>query len=346
MSHGEPVTSGGEANPLLVEVTRGDMVESRHRASFAVCDMEGNVHLCAGDIEGAVYARSALKPIQAIALVESGAADAFELSDAEVALACASHNGEPRHVEAVAQWLARIGLGETDLECAAHLPYHEASAMALIRAGEAPTQLHNNCSGKHTGFLTVARHLGHDTKGYIRLEHPVQQTIFGIVESMTGLDLAGAPKGIDGCGIPVIGVPLGNLALAMARFADPSDQPDRRQRAVARISRAMAAEPFMVAGSGGFCTEAIMASGGRALVKTGAEGFYCGAIPEQGLGIALKIDDGATRAAQNLMARLLRHLGVLDDNALALMTAPLEHPVFNRAQRKVGVVRRPADCAF
>jgi L-asparaginase II len=333
-------------NPVAVEVTRGDMVESRHRAAYAVCDGEGRVVLSSGDYRRPVYARSALKPIQAIALVETGAAEAFGLGDPEVAVACASHAGEPRHVETVAAWLAKMGLGEADLECGAHLPFHEASAVGLLRAGEEPSQLHNNCSGKHTGFLCVARHLGYETKGYIRLDHPVQQRILGILESMTGLDLSDAARGIDGCGIPVIGIPLGNLALAMARFADPYDQPEARQAAVGRIARAMAAEPFMVSGSGRFCTEVMQTTDGRALVKTGAEGVYCGALPEAGLGIALKVDDGATRAAENLMARLLHRLDALDEKSLARLSAPLEPPLFNRAGRKVGTVHRAADSPF
>jgi L-asparaginase II len=246
----------------------------------------------------------------------------------------------------VAAWLATLGLGEPDLECGPQLPSHEASAVQLLRAGEEPSQLHNNCSGKHSGFLSVAKHLDTATKGYIRLDHPVQQRVLGILESMTGLDLSEAAKGIDGCGIPVIGIPLGNLALAMARFADPYDQPEARQAAVHRIARAMAAEPFMVAGSGRFCTDVMQATEGRALVKTGAEGVYCGALPDAGLGIALKVDDGATRAAENLMARLLHRLGALDKAALGRLSAPLERPLFNRAGREIGALRRAADCPF
>ena len=153
----------GAANPVLVEVTRGDMVESRHRAAFAVADPRGRVVASAGDIERPVYARSAIKALQAIPLVESGAAEAFGLSDAEIALACASHHGEPRHVETVTAWLARIGCSLEDLECGAHPPTHAASHRALMAAGEEPGAVHNNCSGKHAGFLTLARHLNAPT---------------------------------------------------------------------------------------------------------------------------------------------------------------------------------------
>ena len=329
-------------NPVLVEVTRGDMVESRHRAAVAVVDAGGAVVLVAGNIEAPVYARSALKPLQALPLLETGAAEAFAVTDAEVALACASHSGEARHVTAVERWLPRIGCSLGDLECGSHAPFDEAAQQALLRSGAEPSPAHNNCSGKHTGFLTVARHLGVPTKGYIRYEHLVQQRILGVLEAMTGLDLGAAPRGIDGCGIPVIGLPLGNLALGLARLADPHDQPEARQAACARICAAMAAEPAMVAGTGRFCTRVIAATGGRALIKTGAEGVYCGALPELGLGLALKVDDGAGRAAEALVARLLHHLGALGPAAEQV----LEQPIHNRAGVRVGELRRPADAPF
>lgn len=333
------MSGDGEANPLLVEVTRGTTVESRHRAAFAVADTSGRVVLHAGDIERPVYPRSAIKPLQALVLVETGAAEAHGLGDAEIALACASHGGEPRHVETVAAWLERIGCSPDDLECGPQVPSEESAAVALYRSGEAPGRIHNNCSGKHTGFLTAARHLGHPTRGYIRFEHPVQQSILGIMESMTGCELGAAPRGIDGCGIPTIGVPLGNLALAMARLADPADQPERRQAAAARIRRAMAAEPFMVAGTGRFCTAVMEVLRERALIKTGAEGVYCAALPELGLGVALKVDDGAGRAAEVLMGQLLRRLDVIGEAEAKRLAATLEPPILNRAGVEVGRIR-------
>lgn len=346
MTTEHPASRPDDPNPILVEVTRGDMVESRHRASFAVSDAGGRIVLAAGNVERPIYARSAIKPLQAIALVESGAAEAFELGNREIALACASHNGEPRHVETVLDWLRRIGCDLDDLECGAHLPGNEAAMIKLLQANRNATPAHNNCSGKHSGFLSVARHLDIPTEGYIRYEHPVQQRVLGILETMTGLDLGEAPRGIDGCGIPVIGIPLGNLALAMARFADPADQPEARQAAIARIREAMAAEPFMVAGSARFCTQVIEISGGKALVKTGAEGVFCAALPDLGLGVALKVDDGAARAAEQLMGRLLRRLEVIDDDTARELDKVFEPDILNRAGLAVGKVRRPADCPF
>jgi L-asparaginase II len=326
-------------NPLLVEVTRGAMVESRHRAAFAVADTDGRIVMSAGDFERPVYARSAIKPLQALPLLESGAADAYALSHAEIALACASHSGEARHVETVLAWLKRIDCTVADLECGTHLPGNDTAMEALLRGQQNATPAHNNCSGKHTGFLTLVRHLGIKTKGYITFQHAVQQRILGVLETMTGLDLGAAPRGIDGCGIPVIAIPLGNLALAFARLTDPRDQPEARQAACERVCAAMAAEPFMVAGSGRYCTRVITATGGEALIKTGAEGVYCGALPKSGLGIAVKVDDGAGRAAEVLMGHLLHRLGILDDSHAELLT----QPVHNRAGVRVGEVRIAAD---
>ena len=327
---------------MEIEVTRGAMVESRHRVRYAVCDTEGRVLRHGGDPEQAIYPRSAIKPLQSLALVESGAAEAFGLGDAEIALACASHGGEPRHIETVAAWLERIGCGVEDLECGPHLPGHEPSALSLTRRGETPSAIHNNCSGKHSGFLTVARHLGVPTEGYSRYEHPVQQRVLGILESLAGLDLGPAPRGIDGCGIPVVGMPLGNVALAFARFADPGDQPEARQAACARVCAAMAAEPFMVAGSGRFCSEVMAATAGRVLVKTGAEGVFCAALPDRGLGLAVKAEDGAGRAAECAMAGLLRELGAFDAGAERALAARFEHPLRNWAGTEVGAVRPAA----
>lgn len=330
------------ANPVLVEVTRGTLVESRHRGSAVVVDIAGKVAARWGDQSARIYPRSAVKPLQAIPLVESGAADAAGLGDEEIAVACASHGGEPRHTGIVAAWLERIGLAVGDLECGAHWPSHEESAHALAAKGEPPTALHNNCSGKHTGFLGTARHRGEATRGYVRFDHPVQQRLLGTLEAMCGLELGDAPRGIDGCAIPTIAVPLENLAFAMARFGAPDDLPAERAAACRRIAAAIAAEPFMIAGSGRYCTEIVAATGGRAIVKTGAEGVFCAALPEYGLGVALKCDDGAGRAAEVMMSAVLRHVGVIDEALEAKLATRLTIPVTNRSGAHVGDVRPAA----
>jgi len=335
-------TGAAGANPILAEVTRGATVESRHRGSAVIVDTGGKVVARWGDHTRPVYPRSAIKPLQALPLIESGAADAFGLANSEIALACASHGGEPRHTEAVERWLRRIGLGVADLECGPQWPNHDDSAYALARADETPTALHNNCSGKHAGFLTTAVHNGEETKGYVRLEHPVQQRILGTLEAMCGIGLGDASRGIDGCGIPTIAVPLENLAWGMARFGAPDDLAPARAAACRRIAAAMAAEPFMVAGTGRYCTAVMRATGGAALVKTGAEGVFCAAFPEYGLGAALKCDDGAKRAAEVMMSALLRHVGVLTEKMEAALADWITVPVTNRNGVRVGEIRATA----
>lgn len=335
----------GDDAPILVEVTRGAVVESRHRGSALIVDRGGGVHGAWGDIGRPVYARSAIKPLQAIPLVESGAADAFGLGDEELALACASHNGEPGHVERVAAWLARIGLSEADLECGTHPPRHEGSAQALVCRHEHPSALHNNCSGKHAGFLTTAVHLGEKTKGYVRYDHPVQQRILGVLEQMTGCGLGTAPWAADGCSIPTIAIPLAGLAFAMAQIADPDDLPEQRRDAVLRIRRAWAARPFLVAGTGRFDTEISLACRGRVMTKVGAEGVFCAALPDYGLGVALKIEDGAERAANTAMAAILKRIGALDDADPEIAGRWLAPPIRTRCGVTVGAVRGVAALA-
>ena len=328
-----------QPNPLLAVATRGPIVESWHRGTAAVADAQGKVVAAWGDVERAVYPRSAIKPLQALALIESGAADAFGLSEAELALACASHSGEPMHTEAVTAWLARIGLGVDDLECGAHAPSYEPAHEALIRAGREPTPVHNNCSGKHSGMLSAARHKGEPTRGYIQPDHPAQRRWIGTVGEMCGVDLARAPMGIDGCSIPTLAIPIVAMARGMARLADPRRLHAERAAACRRVLAATAARPEMVAGTGRFGTVVMEGTGGRLLVKGGAEGVYCAAVPGMGLGIAVKIDDGAARAAEAALAAILRHLGALDAaswRALAAFCAPTLH---NRNGIAVGDVR-------
>jgi L-asparaginase II len=327
------------ANPVLVEVTRGPRVESRHRGAAAVADTGGKLVAAWGQVEEAVYPRSAIKPLQALAVIETGAAEAFAMSESEIALACASHSGQPIHTEAVAAWLARIGLGVGDLECGAHPPSHPPSAAALIRAGLAPSAAHNNCSGKHTSMLTAARHRGERLRGYIMADHPVQQRWLATVGEICGTDLSRAPMGIDGCSIPTVAIPLTAMARGMARLADPSALSTGRAEACRRIARAMAARPELVAGSGRFSTVVMTGTGGRVLLKEGAEGVYCAALPSLGLGIALKIEDGAGRAAEAAMAAVLRYLGALDEADWGRLSDSLEPGLRNWNGFAVGEIR-------
>jgi len=322
-------------NPILVELTRGDLVESVHRGALAVVDADGTVVASLGDIESPTYSRSSLKPMQAMVLVESGAAEAFGLSDEEVALACASHSGEPMHTTRVAAWLARIGLSEKDLACGAHPSRYEPVAEAMIRAGEKPTRLHNNCSGKHTGFLTVARHWDVATEGYERIDHPVQRAVAAVLKDLSGA--ADLPYGIDGCAAPNFATSLTEFARAAARMASGKGLAKPRADAAKRILGAMIKHPELMSGTGRACATLIRASEGTAAVKTGAEGFFGGWIPGRGLGIAIKIDDGAGRASETAIAAVLDKLGLLGASAKAMLRAP----VLNTRGTTVGE-RRPA----
>jgi L-asparaginase II len=328
------------ANPVLVELTRGERVESWHRGAVAIADASGRLVWSAGDVERPVFARSALKMLQAIPLVETGAADVFGVSDRELALACASHSGEAFHVDTVAGWLERIDCDETCLACGAHMPNNEAASRALIREGAAPTRLHNNCSGKHTGFLTVARKLGVDIAGYERPDHPVQRQALGAIAEMCGLDAASMPIGIDGCTAPAAATPLQSLATAMARIADPSGLAPARAEAARRLCAAVKANPLYVAGTGRVCTTLIEAAGGAATVKTGAEGAFVAVLGELGLGIALKIDDGAGRGAETTIAAVLAALGVVDGASPAI-AALADAKVLETTGRTAGA-RRPS----
>lgn len=326
------------ANPVLIEVLRGGVVESRHRGAFVVIDAAGDVVAAAGDIERPVFPRSSMKILQAVPLVESGAADAFACTPAELALACASHNGEEIHTKAVAAWLARLELDQDDLACAAHTPYYGPSAEALIRAGQKPCRLHNNCSGKHTGFLALARHLGVPTRGYEDRRHAVQEAAFAATAELADQPVE-MPWGIDGCAAPNPALPLRALALAMARIADTGGLPPLRARSVTRLREAMRANPYLVAGAGRACTRLMEATLPGTVVKTGAEAAFIGIAPAKGLGFALKIDDGTTRGAETLAANLLDRLGLIEAagrDGIADLLAP---PITNWGGAVVGGIR-------
>ncbi|HUO91608.1 MAG TPA: asparaginase [Rhizomicrobium sp.] len=326
------------ANPILVEITRGSLVESVHRGAVAIANAAGEIVFSLGDIESPTYPRSSLKPIQALPLIESGAADAFGLGDEEIALACASHSGEPMHTTRVAAWLSRIGCEPSDLACGPHPVRFEPVWEAMVKRGEAPTRVHNNCSGKHTGFLTVARHWDIATKGYEHHDHPVQRAVAAALGELSGIG-SELPWGIDGCAAPNFALPLSAFARAFAKLAAPQTLPTGRAKAAQRIVRAMTAHPELVSGTGRACAIFMRSALGRAAVKTGAEGYFAGIVPGAGLGIALKIDDGAGRASETAMAAVLDKLGLLGDGAAA--RALLTAPVTNTRNATVGE-RRPA----
>jgi L-asparaginase II len=333
-------------NPVLVEVLRGGTVESRHAGAFAVVDADGGLVASLGDVDPPVFPRSAVKLLQALPLVASGAADRLGLTDAELAIACASHGGEALHVQTAAAMLARAGLDVDTLECGAHWPYHEGSSRQLAQAGASPSALHNNCSGKHAGFVCLGCHLaGHDDargflRGYVQPEHAVMRDVTAALQAATGHDLAHAARGTDGCSIPTFAIPLRALALAFARVATGQGLSRDHASAAKRLRGAIARHPFMVAGSGRFDTRLMERLGERACIKVGAEAVYCAALPERGLGVALKMDDGNTaRAAEVVMATLLESLLPLSDDDRAFVRGFAEPRLSNWNGLVVGSLR-------
>ncbi len=335
-------------DPDLVHAMRGGIVESFHRGAFAVVDAQARVRHSVGDIERPVFPRSAVKVLQALPLVASGAADALGLSDAELALACASHTGEPRHVETALSMLAKAGLDEAALECGMHWPGGEAAARALAREGLQPGARHNNCSGKHAGFLCLgclmARARGADprdfVRGYVRPDHPVMREVAAALAATTGVDLARAPMGTDGCSIPTWGLPLRALATGFARVATGEGLTAAHAAAAQRLRAAVAAQPWFVGGTGRFDTRVMERLGERVFCKVGAEGVYCAALPEAGLGVALKMDDGNNaRAAEVVMATLLLLLVDLSPSESAFAQSLAVPPLLNWNGIRVGELR-------
>lgn len=293
------------SNPVTVEVTRGLLVESRHRGTIVVVDGDGGVVFSRGDVDAGVFPRSACKAMQALPLVESGAADAYGFGDKELALACSSHNGEDEHVALAASMLARAGRDVETLECGAHWSSNQKTLIHQARTLDRPTALHNNCSGKHSGFVCACCHQDIDPKGYVGYDHPLQQQIRETMQDLTGAALGIDNCGTDGCSIPTYAVPLRGLAHGFAKMATGQGLGPLRAKASLRLIEACMAEPFYVAGSGRACTELMQIAPGKIFCKTGAEGVFCAAIPEQGIAIAVKCDDGTGRAAEAMIAATL-----------------------------------------
>ena len=327
---------------LLVEVTRHGTVESRHFGSAVVCDARGNVVESWGDIESLVFPRSALKPMLAIQLVESGASAHYALNDAELSLACSSHQGEQMHQDMVASWLNRLGLTEEHLACGPVLPEDTESAHKLLASGQQGCRIHHNCSGKHAGFLTTALHLDLSLDDYHHIEHSLQQLSLDTLSDLADIDLKQYPIGIDGCGLPAPTMPLLQLGHATARFANPVDLSDYRAQAIYRLHEAITNEPLYIAGHGSVVSELNEVTKGAVLAKTGAEGVATAALPGRGLGIALKITDGSSRARSVALLAILDHLGALSDEEKHQLQAHISPVILNSTGIVVGEIRPAA----
>lgn len=298
--------------PLNVNVWRGPNIESRHKVCAIVVDSQGHTRFSWGDTSQKIYPRSSIKALQALSIVLSGAAERFSVSDIELALAGASHNAEPKHVEGVAAWLKRLGLSVDDLECGAHLPGSSSAAAQLLKSGIPFSALHNNCSGKHTGMLATALALGKATKGYSKADHPVQLMTKNVIEDFCSEKILDSDIAVDGCSLPTYFLHMKNLATGMARLGDTENCPETYRFAATKLYSAIVANPYYVAGTDRYCTLMMEALKGRALVKTGAEGVMFATIPELKSGVVVKVQDGTVRAAEVAMSWILNELGLLD----------------------------------
>jgi L-asparaginase II len=277
-----------------------------------------------GNTNYATYPRSAIKMLQALPLVESGAADKFSLNDEWLALACASHRGEKKHLEALGAWAQKIGVPETALACGPHLPYNEAAAHEFIRHNRKPTSFCNNCAGKHLGLISTCIHVGEDYHGYEKYEHGAQKRLRHILTETMKVDHGIIPQAVDGCGIQTYVVPLHAIAVGMSTFINHNAAP-LRKNAAQRLVRAVSNNPFYVAGSDDFTTSVIEKTQGRSIIKGGAEGVFAGFLPDKKVAFALKVADGAGRAAQFAASQVLLHLGGMnldEGKSLSKFTQP------------------------
>jgi len=328
-----------DANPVLAEAVRGNWVENRHRGAFVVIDAEGQVIAAAGDIERPVFPRSAIKSMQALAIFDRHAVDRFHHSTEELALACASHHGEDEHVTNVANFLGRMGLSVADLECGAHQPTNGAAREALRQRHEEPSALHNNCSGKHAGMLSVALAMGVPTADYVKREHDVQRAVRAAVELVIGEDLTEDRCGTDGCSIPTWAAPIRAWAHGFARMATGRGLDAGHAAGAQKLFDAATRHPHLVAGTGHLDTLVMEAFGGRVMQKGGAEGVQCGAIRDRGWGYALKCDDGNMAASQAMVAALLLKFAEPDEGQRKVLEGFARQPTLNVRKAVVGEVR-------
>lgn len=323
---------------LMTEVWRGDLLESKHFGHAVICDDAGKIVRAWGDPEAVIYPRSACKMVQALPLLTSGAADKYGLTAEQLALACASHNGAAIHTDRVKSWLDMLGLNDDAFRCGPQDPEDKDAREDLIRLHDNPCQYHNNCSGKHSGFLTLNQYMGGDAE-YVDIAHPVQQACLNAFEETT--DMVSPGFGIDGCSAPNFSTTVHGMARAMAWFASAADRNDRASQSAVRLVDAMALHPELVAGEGRCCTNLMRSMGGRVAIKTGAEGVYTAILPEKRMGVVVKIVDGASRASECTIAAILVGLGVLDADhpaTLQYMNAPL----LNRRNIATGIIK-PAE---
>lgn len=331
-----------DANPVLAETVRGNWIENRHRGAYVIVDGAGAIIASAGDIERPIFPRSAIKSMQALPIFAQHAEERFHHTDEELALACASHHGEDAHVSGVSHWLGRMGLSVTDLECGAHQPTNAEAREKLREAGAKPSALHNNCSGKHSGMLSVAQAMGVPTQGYVGRDHAVQKQVRAAVEAVIGESLSESRCGTDGCSIPTFAAPLRAFAFGFARMATGTGLAPELATAARRLFDAATRHPHLVAGTGHADTLLMTAFKGRLMQKIGAEGVQCGAIRDKGWGYALKCDDGNMAASQAMLAAMLLQHADPDAEQRALLETLAHQPIKSVRGAEVGELRAAA----
>lgn len=323
----------------LVKVIRGGVVESEHWGHIAVVNSEGELIYSNGDPKMVTFARSSMKPLQAIPILETGAADFYQLSEADLSLACASHNGENQHTDRVRKILKDLDLTVDSLKCGTHPPrWQKAYEEVLIKGGEITAE-YNNCSGKHSGMLATAKFMGESLEDYYKTNHPVQTRIIEVISDLCEIPIGEIEIGVDGCGVPVHGIPLEKLALGFSKLANPSSLPEKRKQAINRVTSAMMAEPEMVGGTNRFCTDFMKIEEGRMFGKAGAEGVYCIGDTETGIGIAIKIEDGNGRATSPVAVEVLKQLNLLNEKQSKLLEEYHYPKLLNARKEVIGELR-------
>jgi L-asparaginase II len=324
--------------PVLV--FRGEYLESTHEVHVAVVDAEGELLYSYGNPNRFTFPRSSMKPFQAVQILETGAAEAFDYSAAEISLSCASHSGESFHRSTVLGILDRIGLEEDNLQCGTHLPRDMEGYKQLIREGKDVTPVFNNCSGKHSGMLASAIHMNEDVASYRDINHPLQQRILDVIEDICSFPKEHIEISVDGCGVPVHQLPLRNTALGFARLAKPEVLSDgKRAAALKTIRDAMVKHPEMVGGTKRFDTDLMRVYSGRLVAKAGAEAVQCIGDLETGIGIAIKIEDGSPRSTSVVAMEVLRQLGIGDETIFSQLEEYVNAPVLNARNDKIGVIK-------
>jgi L-asparaginase II len=323
-----------------VLVFRGEYLESTHDIHVAVVNAAGELLYSYGDPDRLTFPRSSMKPFQAVQLIETGAAEAYQYSAADISLSCASHSGEHFHRRTVLGILSRVGLEEEHLQCGTHIPRDMESYKQLIREGKDLTPVFSNCSGKHSGMLASAVHMNEDIQTYREINHPLQQRILDVIEDVCSFPKEQIQISVDGCGVPVHQLPLRNAALGFARLAKPEEYTQgKRAETLKTICEAMVQHPEMVGGTNRFDTDLMREFGGRIVAKAGAEAVQCLADTETGIGIAIKVEDGSPRATSVVTMEVLRQLNIGTEEIFAKLEEYVHAPVLNARNDQIGVIK-------